>query len=125
MLKEEHAFVEDLKALATDVRTSFHCMVDAFPLMKTDFARESVTELLKVSVKAAKYLDAFTKERSASSTHQTFKHFFNRLERVVASQFRQKLDDYRNNFRDCRDAFREAAIIQVLVNSGDLSELRT
>jgi len=108
MSKQQHEFVEDSKTLASDICASLKSAVDAFPHMTLKSAKDPVLNLVKVIAEASHYLNEFLKKGAAG--------------RLTAAQFPQKLDDYRSSLRDCRLDFREAVLVQNLVNSKILKD---
>ncbi|KLO19718.1 hypothetical protein SCHPADRAFT_898656 [Schizopora paradoxa] len=108
MLKRQHEFVGDLKALASDVCMSLKSMASAFPEMELDSAKEAVVGLLKIVVKASQYVN----------------DFFNKgaTRRFAAAQFRSKLDEHKSALHDRRLDFREAALIQILIKNGAMKD---
>jgi len=107
MWKQQREFDENVKALRTDMCTSLKSMVDAFLEMKLESAKDSVIKLLRVIIEAWEYVNEHLKKGRVAS--------------FISAQSSNKLNSYRSGLKDCRLDFREAAIVQVLVNSGVMS----
>ncbi len=121
MWKREHEFLADMKTLTSDMCSSFESMKNAFSAMELEYAKNSTIKLLQLIVEASKYVDGFANIGRISGTYR--EKIFNRIKRFAVAQFPQKLRGYESSLKDCRDVFREAVIIQNLVNSNVLSTL--
>jgi len=114
MWRKEGVFMADVKTLASDMCSSLELMKNAYPVMELEYAKNSAAELLKLVVEASKYVDGFANIGKIDGMYR--KKIFDRLKRFAAAQFPKKLRDYQISLKDCRDIFREAVIIQNLVN---------
>ncbi len=91
-------------------------------------AKDPVLNLAKVIAEASHYLNEFLKKGAVGEISGTLRIYDDHLchtGRLTAAQFPQKLEDYRSSLRDCHLDFREAVLVQNLVNSKILSTLRT
>ncbi len=121
--------MEDLKTLANDMCTSLKSMANAFRKLELKCAQDSTKNLLRVIVKASKYVNDFFNKGGISEISDSYciyleVHLY-RIGRLGAAQFRHELDEYKKTLQGRRLDFREAVLVQLLINSGDLSTLRT
>ncbi|KLO19717.1 hypothetical protein SCHPADRAFT_56336 [Schizopora paradoxa] len=107
LLKVQHEYIENIKTLAGDMCISLKAMSNAFPKIELEYAKEVVIDLLKVVVQASVYVHDFFNKGAA--------------QRLTAAQFQHDLDDYKKKLETRRLDFREAALVQVLVDSGTIS----
>lgn len=111
----------DMKKLAKDISNSLKVMTDAFSKLELAHAKETAMKLLKVVVKGSKYVEDFVKKGDISRT-RGMERYIGRIKQFGATQFRKKLDDFQDDLRDRRLKFREAALVDVLVNNHVMSE---
>lgn len=120
MYQDERKFKENLKKLATDMCTSLKSLANAYDAMDLRSSRDVAQKLLKLIVKASHYLEGFSCAEKASQNYP--QKMGNRFKRFLVTQFPKRLEDYRNDLRERRLDFREAALVDVLVKSKFLSK---
>lgn len=120
MIKQNHEFLVDLRTLATDITTSLKVLRVAFSKLELADAKETARQLLKVVVEASTYVKDFAKKGDNYRAGRAEK-IIDRTKQFVATQFRKPLDDFQEQMKERRLDFREAMLVQNLVNIRILS----
>lgn len=120
MWKLQVEFLEDLKALMKEMSAALESIASAYPATELEHAKDSVRKLVKLIVEASEYVKSFA-ERGKTSSGYISKAIV-RIENFVAAQFPKKLKGYRDELRNCRINFGEAALVDVLYKTHVMRE---
>ena len=90
-------------------------MGDAFDAMEVVYAKKITLKFLEIVEQVARYMFKLVKQKQEESTGTT-----NGFTAEFTAEFLQKAEDYKAKLRACRLDYREAVVVQVLINAGSM-----